>query len=344
MESTNKPIIAITMGDPCGIGPEIISKSLNELLHEFNFQPIVLGNFEALEYAQETINTHIQFIKIDSISRIKKLNDNVVPLIDDSNLDFRQISPGKISKEAGSASITWIHHSGELAMDKSIHAIVSSPINKEACRLTGNKLIGHMELFQNQTNSKNVATMLMTPGLRVVHLTTHKSLIEACKLVTFKNVYTSIELIHNEFKQLGFKEPKIGVAALNPHGSDGGLIGSEEKEQILPAIEKAQSEGINVNGPIPADTIFNQAINGDYDVVLAQYHDQGHIPIKVHNWEQSVSLNLGLPFIRASVDHGTAFDIAGKGIADHTSLKESIKLAIHVAQNKALPRFDNKEK
>ena len=344
MESTNKPVIAITMGDPCGIGPEIISKSLNELLHEFNFQPLVLGNFEALEYAQETINTHIQFIKIDSVSRIKKLNDNVVPLIDNSNLDFRQISPGKISKEAGSASITWIHHSGELAMNESIHAIVSSPINKEACRLTGNKLIGHMELFQNQTNSKNVATMLMTPGLRVVHLTTHKSLREACELVTFKNVYTSIELIHNEFKQLGFKEPKIGVAALNPHGSDGGLIGSEEKEQILPAVEKAQSEGINVKGPIPADTIFNQAINGDYDVVLAQYHDQGHIPIKVHNWEQSVSLNLGLPFIRASVDHGTAFDIAGKGIADHTSLKESIKLAIHVAQNKALPRFDNKEK
>ena len=343
MESTNKPIIAITMGDPCGIGPEIICKSLSELLNEYNFQPLILGNLEALEYAQETIKTHIQFIKIDSISRIKNLNDNVIPLIDDSNLDFRQISPGKISKEAGSASITWIHHSGKLAMNKSISAIVSSPINKEACRLTGNKLIGHMELFQNQTKSEHVATMLMTPGLRVVHLTTHKSLKEACELVTFKNVYTSIELIHNEFKKLGFKEPKIGVAALNPHGSDGGLIGSEEKEQILPAVEKAQSEGINVTGPIPADTIFNQAINGDYNVVLAQYHDQGHIPIKVHNWEHSVSLNLGLPFIRASVDHGTAFDIAGKGLADHTSLKESIKLAIQVAQNKALPRFNKKE-
>ncbi|MBO99273.1 MAG: 4-hydroxythreonine-4-phosphate dehydrogenase PdxA [Chloroflexi bacterium] len=344
MKNNKKPIIAITMGDPCGIGPEIISKSLNELIHEYNFQPLILGNLEALEFAQNIIKTHLKYLKIDSISRLKNINDEVIPVMDNSNLDFRQISPGKIYKEAGSASIEWIHHSGELAMEKSIQAIVSSPINKEACRLTGNKLIGHMELFQNQTKSEKVSTMLMTPGLRVVHLTTHKSLKEACELVTFKNVYNSIELIDYEFKKLGFKHPKIGVSALNPHGSDGGLIGSEEKEQILPAVEKAQSEGINVFGPIPADTVFNQAIDGYYDVVLAQYHDQGHIPIKVHNWEQSVSLNLGLPFIRASVDHGTAFDISGKGIADHTSLKESIKLAIHVAQNKSLPKFNQQEK
>ena len=191
MKNNKKPIIAITMGDPCGIGPEIISKSLNELIHEYNFQPLILGNLEALEFAQNIIKTHLKYLKIDSISRLKNINDEVIPVMDNSNLDFRQISPGKIYKEAGSASIEWIHHSGELAMEKSIQAIVSSPINKEACRLTGNKLIGHMELFQNQTKSKKVSTMLMTPGLRVVHLTTHKSLIEACKLVTFKNVYTS---------------------------------------------------------------------------------------------------------------------------------------------------------
>ena len=343
MSSKSKPIIAITMGDPCGIGPEIICKSLNELIHEHDFQPIILGNFDALAYTQEITKTHLKFLKIENTSRLSSLTDKIIPIIDDSNLDFSQISPGKISAQAGSASITWVKHSGKLAMDKSIDAIVSSPINKEACGLTENKLIGHMELFQNQTKSKNVATMLMTPGLRVVHLSTHKALIKACELVTFKNVFTSIELIHNEFKKWGFKDPKIGVAALNPHGSDGGLFGTEEKEQILPAVEKAQSERINVQGPIPADTIFNQAISGKYDVVLAQYHDQGHIPIKVHNWEESVSLNLGLPFIRASVDHGTAFDIAGKGIADHTSLKESMKLAIHIAQNKSLPRFVSKD-
>ncbi|MBU93543.1 MAG: 4-hydroxythreonine-4-phosphate dehydrogenase PdxA [Chloroflexi bacterium] len=339
MSVKNKPIIAISMGDPCGIGAEIICKSLSEIIFEYDFQPLILGNFDALEHIDKLIKTHLKFLKIDSLSKISELNLEIIPVMDDSNLDFSKISPGVISAIAGDASMKWVLHSGRLAHSKQVAAVVSCPINKESCGLTGSKAIGHMELFQEQTESKNVATMLMTPGLRVVHLSTHKSLKKACDYVTFKNVYSKIELIHTDFKKYGFKKPKIGVSALNPHGSDGGLFGTEEKEHILPAVSKAQSEGIDVKGPIPADTIFNQAINGEYDVVLAQYHDQGHIPIKVHNWEHSVSLNLGLPFIRASVDHGTAFDIADKGIADHTSFKESIKLAIHVAANKSLPKF-----
>ena len=339
MAIKNKPIIAISMGDPSGIGPEIICKSLSEIIFEYDFHPLILGNFDALEHIDNIIKSHLKFLKIDSLSRISELNSDIIPVMDDSNLDFSKISPGVISATAGDASMKWVLHSGRLADNKEVNAVVSCPINKESCGMAGSGAIGHMELFQEQTNSKNVATMLMTPGLRVVHLSTHKSLKEACNYVTFKNVYTKIELIHTDFKKLGFIKPKIGVSALNPHGSDGGLFGTEEKEHILPAVSKAQSEGIDVTGPIPADTIFNQAINGEYDVVLAQYHDQGHIPIKVHNWEHSVSLNLGLPFIRASVDHGTAFDIAYKGIADHTSFKESIKLAIYVAENKSLPKF-----
>ena len=339
MPVKNKPIIAISMGDPCGIGPEIICKSLSEIIFEYDFQPLILGNFDALEHIDKLIKTHLKFLKIDSLSRISELNSEIIPVMDDSNLDFSKISPGVISAVAGDASMKWVLHSGRLANSKQVAAVVSCPINKESCGLAGSKAIGHMELFQEQTESENVATMLMTPGLRVVHLSTHKSLKKACDYVTFKNVYSKIELIHNDFKKYGFIKPKIGVSALNPHGSDGGLFGTEEKDHILPAVSKAQSEGIDVKGPIPADTIFNQAINGEYDVVLAQYHDQGHIPIKVHNWEHSVSLNLGLPFIRASVDHGTAFDIADQGIADHTSFKESIKLAIHVAENKSLPKF-----
>jgi 4-hydroxythreonine-4-phosphate dehydrogenase len=193
-----------------------------------------------------------------------------------------------------------------------------------------------MEIFQSQTGAKQVATMLMADELRVVHLTTHRSLRIACDYVTRDNLLAKLELTNNEFKRWGFPTPRIGVAALNPHASDGGLIGTEEAEHITPAVNEARARGIDATGPVPADTIFNQAIGGKYDVVLAMYHDQGHIPIKAHNWAKSVSVNLGLPFIRTSVDHGTAFDIAGKGIADHISMLESIMVAVELASDSKL--------
>ena len=178
--------------------------------------------------------------------------------------------------------------------------------------------------------------MLVANDLRVVHLTTHKSLSAACTFVTLTNILEKIKLTDKSFKSWGFPHPRIAVSALNPHASDGGLIGTEEHDEIIPAILKAQSENIDVSGPIPADTVFNQAIDGKYDVVIAMYHDQGHIPIKIHNWEKSVSINLGLPFIRTSVDHGTACDIAGKGMANPQSMIEAIKIATSLAKNKSL--------
>ena len=218
-----------------------------------------------------------------------------------------------------------------------VAAITTAPINKEACNLAGHKDIGHMEIFQSQTQASNVATMLMAGTLRVVHLTTHRSLRVACDYVTVDNVLSKIELTDECFREWGFDSPRIGVAALNPHASDGGLIGTEEAEQIEPAVAQACEKGIDATGPVPADTVFNQAIDGRYDAVIAMYHDQGHIPIKVHDWARSVSVNLGLPFVRTSVDHGTAFDIAGKGIADAKSMLESIRVAVSLASDSVLP-------
>ena len=243
---------------------------------------------------------------------------------------------GKVDAKSGKASVEWVLKAGELASKTTNSAIVTAPINKEACTLAGYKDIGHMEIFQSQTNSKEVATMLVADNLRVVHLTTHRSLRIACDYVTKDNVYNKIKLTHDYFINCGFINPKIAVSALNPHASDGGILGDEEAKQISPAVNDAKNDGINATGPIPADTVFNQAIDGKYDVVLAMYHDQGHIPIKVHNWEKSISVNLGLPFVRTSVDHGTAFDIAGKNIANETSMIEAIKLSVSLSESKGL--------
>ena len=195
-----------------------------------------------------------------------------------------------------------------------------------------------MEIFRNQTGAEEVATMLMAGALRVVHLTTHRSLRLACDHVTRANVLAMTRLTDRSFRAWGFPSPRIGVAALNPHGSDGGLLGDEEEKQIGPAVDDARALEIDATGPVPADTVFNRAIDGGYDVVIAMYHDQGHIPIKVHDFARSVSVNLGLPFIRTSVDHGTAFDIAGKGVAGHESMLEALMVAVELASEGRLPQ------
>ena len=179
----------------------------------------------------------------------------------------------------------------------------------------------------------------MAKKLRVVHLTTHRSLRVACDYVKHDRILEFLSLTHDSFVTYGFANPRIGVAALNPHGSDGGLLGDEEKEEIAPAVADAQKQGIDAVGPIPADIVFHQAIQGKYDVVLCMFHDQGHIPVKVYGFEESITANLGLPFVRTSVDHGTAFDIAGKGVADHLSMLESIRLAVALAKGNGLAGF-----
>jgi 4-hydroxythreonine-4-phosphate dehydrogenase len=331
-----RPLLAITMGDPAGIGPEVTAKALLERQVYERCRPFVVGSAAAMNDALRIINSPVKARVAHSLGEIRG-EPGAIDVLDIENLDYGQIRYGRVSAVAGKASVEWILRAGELAASGQVQAIATAPINKEACKLAGYTDIGHMEIFQSQTGARNVATMLMARTLRVVHLTTHRSLRVACDYVTRANVLAKLRLTDECFKQWGFPKPRIGVAALNPHASDGGLLGDEEEKQIAPAVKEARSMGIDATGPVPADSVFTQAINGKYDAVLAMYHDQGHIPIKVHDWARSVSVNLGLPFIRTSVDHGTAFDIAGKGIADHESMLESIKVAMSLVSERRLP-------
>ena len=231
----------------------------------------------------------------------------------------------------------WVARAAELAMDARVQAITTAPLHKEAASLAGYRVIGHTELLQQVSGASQVITMLMSGTLRAAHLTTHHSLRRACDYVKKSYILARLQLIHHSFEEWGMLNPSIGVAALNPHASDAGLMGDEEEREILPAVKAARQLGINAIGPVPADMVFVQAIAGRYDVVLALYHDQAHIAIKVYGFERSVSVNLGLPFIRTSVDHGTAFDIAGQGIASAASMVEAVKVAVSLATGKGLP-------
>ena len=330
------PFLAITMGDAAGIGPEVTAKTLIDPAMYEKCRPFVVGNTDAMNDALRLIKSDLKAVKLQTLEDVDG-NYGQVEVLDLNNLDYSAITYGQLSEQSGNATVEWILKAGELAATGAIQAICTAPINKEACNLAGHKDIGHMEIFQSQTGAKDVATMLMARQLRVVHLTTHRSLRIACDYVTKENVLGKIMLTNEHFKRWGYPEPRIGVAALNPHASDGGRLGDEEFDEIRPAVQEAKANGVLVEGPVPADTVFNQNIDGKFDVCLAMYHDQGHIPIKVHDWERSVSVNLGLPFIRTSVDHGTAFDIAGKGIADHVSMMESIKVAISLVSDSYLP-------
>ena len=333
---SQRPLVAITMGDPAGIGAEVTAKALQDPWVYEKCRPFVVGNASSMNSALDLIGGSGQARVVHDISDVVGEHGEV-DVLDMENLAFDQVEYGVISPIAGKASVEWILRAGELAAAGEVAAIATAPINKEACNLAGYKDVGHMEIFQSQTRASNVATMLMAGMLRVVHLTTHRSLRVACDYVTADNVLGKIALTDECFRAWGFDSPRIGVAALNPHASDGGLIGTEEAEHIAPAVERACDQGIDATGPVPADTVFNQAIDGKYDAVIAMYHDQGHIPIKVHDWAKSVSVNLGLPFIRTSVDHGTAFDIAGKGVADAESMLESIRVAVSLASDSILP-------
>ena len=327
-EMNDKPYVGLTMGDPCGIGPEVVIKALihSEIYEWCN--PVIIGNAASL---RETVKMLDIDMSINHISEtdieMSRVNPNAASVIDIGNLNYEDVTIGEINPGCGKAAMEWVSHAGRLAMSGAIGGIATAPLNKEAASLAGYEAIGHMELLQELTGSKTVATMLIAKNLRVVHLTTHRSLRVACDYVKKDRILDYLRITDENFKKWGFENPRIGVAALNPHGSDGGLLGDEENDEILPAVIQAKAEGMTVEGPIPADIIFHQAINDQYDAVLCMYHDQGHIPVKVYGFEESITANLGLPFVRTSVDHGTAFDIAGKGIADPLSMIEAIKLA-----------------
>ena len=338
MADASKPAIAITMGDPCGIGPEVVVKALADPQVYASCRPLVVGNVYAMRQAVHQTGLPLRINETEDPVRAGQ-DSSVVDVLDIHNLNPEDITVGQISPACGKAAMEWVTRAGELALAGIVDGIATAPLNKEAASLAGYQSIGHMELLQELSGAKTVATMLLAKNLRVVHLTTHRSLRVACDYVKKDRILSFLQLTHDSFVQWGFSGPLIGVAALNPHGSDGGLLGHEEAEEIAPAVAAAQGRGINAVGPVPADAIFHQAIQGRYDVVLAMFHDQGHIPVKVYGFEESITANLGLPFVRTSVDHGTAFDIAGKGVAHHISMLEAIRLAVALSLGNGLADF-----
>ena len=331
------PLIAITMGDPAGIGPEVAAKALTAPDRPPGARYVVIGDAAAMRSALRLIGSPADVAASGSLRGLAPEPD-AVPVLETGPADLSGVRCGEVSAEAGRASIEWVLAAARMAGEGEVDAIVTGPIHKEACRLAGYEDIGHMEILQRHARSPLVATMLVADHLRVVHMTTHRPLARAVELCTRENILAKLRLTHDHFERWGFPRPRIGVAALNPHGGDGGLIGDDEQVRISPAVRDARELGIDAIGPVPADTVFNQAIAGRYDVVLAMYHDQGHIAIKVYNWARSISVNLGLPFIRTSVDHGTAFDIAGRGIADPTNMAEAMRVAVSLAADGVLPR------
>ncbi len=333
-----KPTIAITMGDPCGIGPEVVVKALADPRVYASCRPMVIGNTYAMNQAVKA--TGLPLIIRETDDPIGAGEDpTTVDVVDIHNLNPEDITVGQISVPCGKAAMEWVTKAGELALAGIVDGIATAPLNKEAAAMAGYQSIGHTELLQELSGARIVPTMLMSKNLRVVHLTTHRSLRVACDYVKKDRILDFLQLTHDSFVKWGFPNPRIAAAGLNPHNSDGGLLGNEEADEIAPAVQAARERGINVVGPIPADSVFPQAIEGRYDAVLAMFHDQGHIPVKVYGFEESVTANLGLPFVRTSVDHGTAFDIAGQGIAQHVSMLESIRLAVELARGNGLSDF-----
>ncbi|MFK9091678.1 4-hydroxythreonine-4-phosphate dehydrogenase PdxA [Bacillus salipaludis] len=331
--AANKPVIAITMGDPSGVGPEIIVKSLNDQHIYENCRPFVVGDLKILKRALEVTNIELQLNSIASPEEAK-YQYGTIDIID-LDLVSEDLPWGQVSPEAGNAAFRYLERAISYANEKKIQGICTAPLNKEALHKAGHIYPGHTEILAELTNTKDFAMMLSAPGLRVIHVTTHIGLMDAIKKNNAERQYTVIKLAHDTLEKAGIKSPRIAVCGINPHAGENGLFGNgEEEEKIIPAVEKAQAEGINVQGPLPADTLFFRAKRGDFDIVVAQYHDQGHGPIKVLGLEAGVNITVGLPIIRTSVDHGTAFDIAGKNIADELSLKEALRMAIELAPEK----------
>jgi 4-hydroxythreonine-4-phosphate dehydrogenase len=327
------PIIAITMGDATGIGPEVIVKALSHPEVYKECRPVVIGDTKRLQQAQRITKSHIEINTIaPEVIAHTNYQTGVVDCIDLALIP-KDLPWGKISPVAGDAAFRYLKLAAQLAMRGSVHAICTAPLNKEALYAGGHRFPGHTELLASLTNTDEVSMMLSSPRLRVVHVTTHIGLLDAIEKIEPGLVQRTIRRAHTALIRSGIPNPRIGVCAINPHAGENGLFGrGEEASKITPAIAACNHLGWNVVGPLPADTLFYLAQRGDFDVVIAMYHDQGHSPIKVLGLESGVNITLGLPVIRTSVDHGTAFDIAGTGKADERSMIEAIHQAAQLAE------------
>ena len=340
----SKPIIGITMGDPASIGPEIAVKALSEKKVYDICKPLIVGDGHVIEKSLSLVDFEGDINRIQAVSQ-SRFEYGTIDVFDLQNVDLSTLDYGKVSPLAGDAAFEAVKKVIELVVEKQIDATVTGPINKEAINLAGHHFSGHTEIYAHYTDTPKYAMLLVHGNLRVIHVSTHVSLKQACDQVKKERILEVIHLLDAACQQFGVKQPKIGVAGLNPHAGDGGLFGSEENLEIVPAIDEANSLGFNVEGQVPADTLFSKAKGGMYDGCVAMYHDQGHIPFKLEGfvWDseknqmksvQGVNITLGLPIIRCSVDHGTAFEIAGKGVASPDAMLLAINYAVQMANNK----------
>jgi len=332
MTEDSNQIIGITMGDPSGIGPEIILKCfcLNDISR---LRIIVLGDYDIMTAANRILKTdNITLKRIEKVSEAL-FSDTTLNILDLNLIDIDKFQPGTVNKMSGNAAFGYIRKAIELANNHEITGIATAPLNKEALHLAGHDYPGHTEILSSLTNTADYAMLLHDSQLSVIHVSTHISLLEAIKGLRKERIEKVIELADRSMKQLGCSQPAIGVAGINPHAGENGLFGDEETREIIPAVRAMKDRGFNVYGPLPPDTVFLQALNGKYDIVVAMYHDQGHIPLKLIGFKSGVNITAGLPFIRTSVDHGTAFEIAWQGKADESSMAEAVRLAFKLSSH-----------
>ncbi|MGA1995291.1 MAG: 4-hydroxythreonine-4-phosphate dehydrogenase PdxA [Bryobacteraceae bacterium] len=316
------PVIAITMGDPAGVGPEIVVKALADREFAALARWLVVGDARVLEMAERIAGTKLEAaerVDVDTLGDLK---------------DFRF---GRLDASCGQAAVAYVRVATELCLGGKAEAMVTAPINKEAVTLSGIAFTGHTEYIAQLCGASESRMLLASERLSTVHVTTHVPLRQACDL-TSERVARTIELGHDAMKLLGFAQPRIAVCGLNPHAGEHGLFGAEDRQVIVPAIQAARSKGIACSGPHAPDSIFLQASRGAYDLVVAMYHDQGHIPMKLIDFEGTVNISLGIPIIRTSVDHGTAFDIAGTNRADPRSMKQAMRMAARMAATRRAAR------
>jgi len=328
-----EPVIGITMGDAAGIGPEIIVRALRRKEVYAACRPVVIGDAKRLRKAAEIVGA--EELRIRSIRNIEEAAFEY-GTVDCLDLDLLpdDLPFGQISAAAGDAAFRYVAKAVELASAGEIDAICTAPLNKEALHLGGHSYPGHTEILADLTGTEDYSMMLSTERLKVIHLTTHVGLLRAIEMITPDRTYRVIKLAHDMLRRAGKERPSIAVCGINPHAGENGLFGNGEEEQkLVPGIERARAEGIDASGPYPADTLFFRAMRGDFDVVVACYHDQGHAPVKVLGIEAGVNITVGLKggIVRTSVDHGTAFDIAGRNVADERSMLEAIRAAVELA-------------
>lgn len=327
-----RPVIGITLGDPAGIGPEIVLGALKSRDLYEACVPVVVGNVEILRRCAQTVGVDTGPIEVVDNPRNAAGRLGAVEVVDVEVPGIDRLVPGEISREAGAASEAFIKRACYLGLAGQIDAITTAPINKESLRMADIEHIGHTEMLAAYLGSANPLTMFVTENMRIFFLSRHLSLRQAVDYVTEGRVYDFIKLVHAAMTDFGFNDPQIGLAALNPHSSDGGQFGTEEAQHLTPAARRARAEGINCTDPIGADSVFNMALEGKFDCVISLYHDQGHIAAKTRDFYGTVTATLNLPVLRTSVDHGTALDIAWKGVANSVSMAAAVLAGANLAR------------